>query len=141
MIDHYIKIEELRLDKKLNFNLNISENLDADNTMIPPLLLQPIIENSIWHGIAKSKEDGVISVDIGKLKNCIHIIVRDNGVGRKDHNRVNGSAITSKKSMGMKIIQERLEVLNRSKSGNAEIYWRNLSPGLEVEIILPFQRY
>jgi tetratricopeptide (TPR) repeat protein len=141
LIDHYIKIEELRLDKKLNFNVNISENLDADNTMIPPLLLQPIIENSIWHGIAKSKEDGVISVDIGKLKNCIHIIVRDNGVGRKDHNRVNGSAITSKKSMGMKIIQERLEVLNRSKSGNAEIYWRNLSPGLEVEIILPFQRY
>jgi tetratricopeptide (TPR) repeat protein len=139
LIEHYINIEALRLDKKLHFHVKISDKLDAGNTMIPPLLLQPIVENSIWHGIAQLEGDGIISLDIESQENNIQIIVRDNGAGRKSTNKVNGTSKTSKKSMGMKIIQERLDILNRSKSTNADLRWRDLSPGFEVEMILPIQ--
>jgi LytS/YehU family sensor histidine kinase len=139
LIEHYINIEALRLDKKLHFQVNISDRLDTGNTMIPPLLLQPIIENSIWHGVAQIEEDGFISLDIDKHESNIHIIVRDNGTGRINNTELNGNSKTSKKSMGMKIIQERLDILNRSKSVHADFCWRNLNPGFEVEMILPAQ--
>ena len=140
LIEHYINIEALRLDKKVHFQVNISDRLDTDNTMIPPLLLQPIVENCIWHGIAQIEEDGIISLDLDKQQNNIHIIVRDNGKGRiNNSNKMNGNSNISKKSMGMKIIQERLDILNRSKSIHADFCWRDLNPGFEVEMILPVQ--
>lgn len=139
LIEHYINIEALRLGKKLHFQVNISEKLDADHTMIPPLLLQPIIENSIWHGIAHIEGDGVISLGIDSMDDTILITVSDNGKGRMNHNEETANLKSAKKSMGMKIIQERLDILNRSKSVQADFCYRDLNPGFEVEMKLPVQ--
>jgi two-component sensor histidine kinase len=82
IVINYLELEKLRFKEKLNYAINIDEKVDLTDIMIPPLLIQPLVENSIKHGILPSKStDSFISIDIYEQDNATIIAVKDNGIG------------------------------------------------------------
>lgn len=132
----YIEIESLRLKNKLSYKIKIADTIDIDNTLIPPLILQPFIENSIWHGISKKENDGTILIEISSTHQNLICAVEDNGAGR------NGSIKNpdkNNKSMGIKITNQRLDIINQIKNIKGTLNFIDKKQGLRVEISLPLE--
>ena len=136
----YMELEALRLRNKFSFEISVDDEIDKDTTLIPPLILQPFVENSIWHGIAKKEGGGHIKVVIEKNSEMILCSVTDNGVGRRLNlvQEQDGSS-QQRKSFGMKITQARIDLLNKIKKANASLQVTDLDQGLRIDIMLPYQ--
>src|SRR6185436_391332 len=109
--------------------------IDPDNTLIPPMLLQPIVENSIWHGLAPKDQPGKIIIRIRKQNETIQCEVEDDGIGRKILPSVNKES--KSESFGLKIIAERLAIISQIKKIKTHLTFRDLngsenSSGLNV---------
>lgn len=116
----YMDLEALRLNLGFDYEIIIDTNIDPENTLIPPLILQPFVENSIKHGLSPLESKGRIMITIRRIGNELECIVEDNGVGRISKKRVSDSSVTDKQeSLGMKITGERIKLYNRMKSANA----------------------
>ncbi len=78
-----MELEQLRFDNKFDFEIKVDETIDLEYTFIPPMLIQPFIENAIIHGLANKQSDGKILVELQKNGELMHCIVEDNGIGRE----------------------------------------------------------
>lgn len=132
-LEIYMQLESLRLKNKFSYEIKVADNVDIENTLVPPLMLQPFVENSIWHGIAGKPGKGKILIDIKQEEDIISCVVEDNGIGRAKAGIENKNS----KSFGMKITQSRIELLNKLKSAHASIHLSDLSEGMRVEMKLP----
>ncbi|MDT0690821.1 tetratricopeptide repeat protein [Salegentibacter sp. F188] len=116
---YYLTLEENRFEKDFTYKFIGDDSPEVDKVLIPPLLLQPFIENAIWHGLLPSKkEQKSLLIEIIPEGNSIKINIDDNGVGRNKANTK--PAKKAHKSMGTQIIQERIELYNKSYSGNIQ---------------------
>ena len=137
-LELYVQLEAKRLNHTFTYSISIDEDIDQANTLVPPLLLQPFVENSIWHGLA-NKKDGKIMISITSENGMLNCVVEDNGVGRQQAAKTGEDTNTQKKSLGMKITRERIDVINQSKNANASITLHDLAEGLRAELRLPLQ--
>jgi tetratricopeptide (TPR) repeat protein len=135
-LELYMQLESLRLNNKFSYEIRVDDDIDQQNTLIPPLILQPFVENSIWHGISKKEGEGKIWIHIQKKGDMINCIVRDNGVGIHE-NADRALSANEKKSLGMKITRSRIDVLNRLKKSNAAVTMVSLEEGTKVEVTFP----
>lgn len=115
LIRKYVQLEENRFDQNFIFTIRYigleSEGMGA--IFIPPMLLQPFVENAIWHGLLSSKrEKKILDVRITKVKDDILIVIEDNGVGRKNPRL--GPTVDLHKSMGTRITQDRINLFNKN---------------------------
>lgn len=109
---YYLALEENRFDKDFRYELKGDDVPEIEEILIPPMLLQPFIENAIWHGLLPSrKEKKMLILEVKVAQGNVEISINDNGVGRK---HVQAPTNSSHKSMGMRIIQERIELYNKS---------------------------
>lgn len=108
----YVQLEQLRLDHSFRYEENVNAAVDLNQVAVPPLLIQPFVENAIWHGLANVKSAGYLEVAISTEVNNILILVKNSGSGFK--NTDTHSVMVKKVSLGLALIQERLDVLNRS---------------------------
>lgn len=141
----YAELEQLRFDQKFNFEINIQEEVKADDVLVPSLLIQPYLENAIWHGIMNLNDSrkGEISINIKSFHDIIEIVIHDNGVGRSSAKLMNQKTHRSK---GISINEKRIEAINYLlKSQNAtieivDLYNQNNQPlGTKVIIKLPLK--
>jgi hypothetical protein len=109
----YVEIEKIRFKDKLHVEFN-NEVADC-NLLLPPMLIQPIIENALKHGILNGKKKGLIKVDFSQNKNSLIVTVEDNGVGREYTKKLNKREHTNK---GIEIINQRLHLLNNRYSND-----------------------
>jgi LytS/YehU family sensor histidine kinase len=137
-LELYIELEQLRMQGAFSYEIKIEEGIDPAATMVPPMLLQPFVENSIWHGLAK-KAGGRIIIGVKKENGMIRFAVEDNGVGRKKEEQVNISA--KKESLGIKITGDRIRIINKIKKSNAGLNLVDLDEGFRAEITLPFETW
>jgi len=142
-LQHYVSLENMRFDDLFNYVVEIDNEIDLETTEIPPMLLQTLIENSIKHGIRNLKHKGTIKLKIVKIDNeSYKCIIEDNGVGRIKSAQINKKQNIKKESLGLKIITERLDILNNGKDDNykmevIDLYSENGEPsGTRVEITL-----
>ncbi|MET2986220.1 tetratricopeptide repeat-containing sensor histidine kinase [Aureibaculum conchae] len=126
----YMQLESYRLKDKFSYRFNIDDKIDKENTLIPPLILQPFIENSIWHGIAPLNGDGNIEIGIKEKNNMLICMVDDNGVGRKASN----NRVLPKESKGISITKSRLDIL-----GKGSVDFIDKTKGLTVTLTLPLK--
>lgn len=113
-LTEYLELEQLRTPDHFDFCFNIDKDIDICTTAIPNMMLQPIIENCIRHGIKHLQDrKGMITVNITKKGHCINCVVTDNGVGRKKLSLLN--SLASHKSYGMEIVRKRLTGLANYK--------------------------
>jgi tetratricopeptide (TPR) repeat protein len=136
-LELYMQLEAMRLNKKFVYDISVDESLDRENTLLPPLLLQPFVENSIWHGLANKQGEGKILVQILKENGMILCTVEDNGVGRKMSGQILSDR--TKHSFGIKITKARIDILNQIKHANATVELFDLAEGTRVEVKLPLQ--
>jgi tetratricopeptide (TPR) repeat protein len=135
-LELYMQLEALRLNDKFIYEIKVDEEIDQDATMIPPLILQPFVENSIWHGIAQKKEGGKILIEIKKENEMINCAVEDNGIGRNRLTQHEQNEI-AKKSLGMKITRSRIDILNQPGKTKGAVELLDLAKGMRVEIRFP----
>jgi ligand-binding sensor domain-containing protein len=113
-LELYIELEECILENSFTHRITLPMALLEKTYAIPPLLLQPYAENAILHGLRhKEGKDGLLSIDIQLYENTIHCIIEDNGIGRKQSAIINKANILKKDSIGMRVMQERIDNLNK----------------------------
>jgi sensor histidine kinase YesM len=139
----YLELECLRFGKKIMYEFQYDPDLETELIEIPPLLLQPYIENAIWHGLMLKKEEGHLGIKIEQLEQYLVCTITDDGIGRKKAAELKNTAAATHKSMGMNITANRIALLNQSKQLRSDVQIIDLvledgSPGgTQVIINLP----
>ena len=118
----YIEMESLRFTNKFSYEIIVDDNVSPDTLQVPPLIIQPYVENAIWHGLLHKENGGRLSVYIKKTSdNMLQCVIEDNGIGRSRANELKSKSATQNKSLGMKLTEERIAMLNQYASLNASI--------------------
>ncbi|MBK8228389.1 MAG: histidine kinase [Flavobacteriales bacterium] len=136
----YIELEQVRTNGKFDYSIEVDAAIDQAETMVPPLVMQPFVENAIWHGISRKEGKGHIKLIVRKYPNRLTMSVEDDGVGRgasSTHPAPDGAP--PKSSLGTTITQDRLSLLGKQRGGEAGFRFMDLEPGTRVEVELPIQ--
>jgi tetratricopeptide (TPR) repeat protein len=115
LIKKYVQLEENRFDQNFTFNIKYVNVEPADTAciLIPPMLLQPFVENAIWHGLLPSrKEKKMLEIEIVRDQMDGYLIIKDNGVGRNSNKL--GPTVDLHKSLGTRITQDRIDLFNKT---------------------------
>lgn len=139
MIELYINLEHDRFKDKFDFQLNIDSELDGDSFQIPPMLIQPYIENAIWHGLRYKEEKGLLIVSYSMEENCIKVRVEDNGIGRGKSTQIKTKNQRKTQSTGMFNIESRLKIINSMFNTKISLKVSDLNSdhGTLVEVEIP----
>ncbi len=137
----YLQFEKVRFGDKLEYSITVTPELEADKIYIPSMIIQPFVENAIWHGLIPKTENGHVNINIEKQDSNIIIKVIDNGVGYTTADPVKTNSI--KTSMGSFITKRRLELLEK-QTGKAHFFkilatdpLRETGKGVTVVITIP----
>ena len=144
-IELYISLEALRLENKFTSEIKINSKIDTNNIFIPPIILQPYIENAIWHGIAPAENNGKITISFDINLDYLICTILDNGIGITKSKEIKKQYGKKHKSFGMNINQERIELLNSGNKNKFSVKITDLSEsdnkqGTKVEIKIPYAR-
>lgn len=108
----YIELEHLRLNYRLDYEILVSEDIIPENEHVPPLILQPFVENSIWHGFPQKVGEKKLKINVHAKKDILYCEIIDNGIGRKNSETMKRMRKPSD-SKGVSITKKRLDILNR----------------------------
>lgn len=104
----------MRFKQKVQFMISVSPDIDTQFTTIPPLLIQPYVENAIWHGLMHKPEGGTLRISVQHpTDELLQITITDDGVGRVRALELKSKSANQSKSFGMKMTSERLSLINR----------------------------
>ncbi len=145
-LELYIQLEGMRFKEKLKYKIILSPDVDSSFIEIPPMLIQPYVENAIWHGLMQKEEGGSITIHIDKLpaENVLVIVIKDDGIGREKAALLKSKSSTTHKSFGTKVTDERVALINKIYNTNAKIVIsdrieNNTIAGTIVTIQIPFE--
>ncbi|MBD1395076.1 sensor histidine kinase [Mucilaginibacter glaciei] len=131
----YIKLEAMRFKNKVQYDINVDPAIDQQFTDVPPLLLQPYVENAIWHGLMHKKDGGNIKIDVTlPLEHLLHIEITDNGVGRELAAAYKSKSATRQKSFGLKMTSERIDIINQLYKMEADVRITDLKDAMNKAI-------
>jgi len=122
----YLKMEQLRFDQKFEYKINVENDIDIHNIFIPTMVVQPFVENSVWHGLIQKSSEGSIEIVIRKHNSNLQIDIIDDGIGRQKANEIKSKTATKRKSFGMKITHERMKLLQELEGKGASIQVNDL---------------
>lgn len=116
LLNAYLEIEKLRFGDDFNYLIHVDTELNFDHK-IPAMLLQPIVENAVNHGLFHKIGEGLIKIQFNKKsKNTFEISIEDNGIGRKKAAAIKGHSLNKHLSKSTEILQERIELINESNT-------------------------
>ena len=140
LLELYTKLEHNRFKDKFDYQIKVDENINLEQFSIPPMLLQPYIENAIWHGLRYKKEKGNLLISINKKDNeTVAILIIDDGIGRKKSQEIKTKNQLKQKSKGMSTIKNRIAILNDMYKERISVNVTDISEneeGTKVELIL-----
>jgi len=145
-LELYIQMESLRFKNKFHYSIAVEGGLDTSSIVIPPMLIQPYVENAIWHGLMHKTNgvQGLVKINILKKEDDLLCLIEDNGIGRKMAAELKAHKQSNhKRSMGMQITQDRIEIINKLYNMNASINIYDLNDeqgnakGTKVELTIP----
>jgi len=142
-LSFYMELESLRFENKFNYDIKLDPAIDIHNTDIPTMLIQPYVENAIWHGLMNKSRKGMININLKLEEEALHCIIEDNGIGREKARELKKQNFNEHKSIGMQVTQERLEILNTLQKKETNINITDLKDeegkaiGTKVEIYIP----
>ena len=139
----YIELEQMRFKDKFEFNLDLSPDVNSDEVKVPSMLLQPFLENSIWHGLLPKNEKGKIELSIFREGPDLNILIEDDGIGIEQSLKKKEGKV-SHDSRGMDITKGRIDLIKMNSQSSVNL----IGPqevtnedgevtGTRVRIILP----
>ncbi|MCI4669510.1 MAG: tetratricopeptide repeat protein [Bacteroidia bacterium] len=112
LLQAYVRLESRRFKDKITFDIKIDPEVDTEEIEVPSMLLQPFVENAIWHGLMhKENGEGKIFIEIAEKEDFLECVIEDNGVGREKALEIKGESWIEKSSMAMKVTEARLNLL------------------------------
>lgn len=138
----YLQLEHSRFPDKFDYTFNIEETIDATEFKLPPMLIQPFIENAVWHGLRYTDEKGLLAITIAEQTEDLIISVKDNGIGRKKSGELKTKNQKLQNSTGMQNIGHRIEIMNELYKTTIRVeisdaYPTALNIGTLVKIFIP----
>jgi len=140
----YLELEKIRFDDTLNYYLEIDEGIHAEMINVPPLILQPFVENALKHGLLHKKNDRKLWINFKYKSNNLICKVKDNGVGRKKSSEINSKKERIHKSFAISSIVSRIELVNVTREKDIDLKINDLydnnnnSLGTEIVLTIPF---
>jgi len=108
----YLEMEQLRFDDSFSYSIFTDDNIDAMDTPIPSLMIQPIVENAIWHGLLTSLDDKRLKIGFTQYQNKITCTVEDNGIGYKKAQKLKEVNKPPHQSVGLENLKKRIKIMN-----------------------------
>jgi len=140
LLDLYVKLEHFRFKDKFDYKINIDEHIDVGDFVIPPMLLQPYVENAVWHGLRYKEEKGLLEINFEPLdSDKLLISISDDGIGRKKSKSLKTEHQKKQNSKGMGNIKERISILNTMYKDKVDVVINDLfenEEGTRVQLIL-----
>ena len=122
LLNLYTKLEHFRFQDKFDYSINVNETIDAEAFQIPPMLLQPYIENAVWHGLRYKTEKGHLNISVEpKAKDEIVITITDDGIGRERSKALKTANQKKQNSKGMNNIKKRVAILNEMYKDKVDV--------------------
>ena len=140
----YLELESLRFENKFSYKINTDDLLDITVIKVPPLIIQPYVENAIWHGLMQKKKAGIWKLNSIQKDELLFCKIADDGIGRKKAAELKSKSALSYKSMGMSITADRIAMLQQQDQLGTHIVINDLvladgsAGGTEVIIKIPF---
>ncbi|MFI0428566.1 histidine kinase [Mariniflexile sp. HMF6888] len=123
LLELYTKLEHFRFQDKFDYNITIDENINTSEFVIPPMLLQPYIENAVWHGLRYKKTKGRLDISISQSNpEEIKITITDDGIGRQKSKALKTENQKKQNSKGMGNIQKRVSILNAMYKDKVDVF-------------------
>ncbi|MBX7050537.1 MAG: histidine kinase [Flavobacteriales bacterium] len=138
----YLELERLRSGDRFTYEIHLEENMETSNIAVPMLLLQPLVENAVWHGFESRKQDGKITIVIESKEDQLLMRVTDNGVIAERFERLQLPG--KEKSLGRSLISQQLDALAELEGRETRFESRILTnsshehSGMITEITLPY---
>lgn len=133
-IELYVSIEKMRFDEPLTYDIIIGDLIDLKAYSFPALLLQPFVENAIWHGLLPKKSDRKLLITVASPDVSIcRITIEDNGIGR-EQSRLGNAKRHAEKSHGLTIVDNRIAVYNRENAQQISYKITDLPVGTRAEV-------
>ena len=127
LLELYVKLEHSRFSDKFDYTVKVDKHIDVAAFQIPPMLLQPYIENAIWHGLRYKDEKGFLNIDLKqKDQESIEITIADNGIGRKKSAKLKTQNQKKQRSKGMGNIKKRVEILNDMYKDKVDVFIQDM---------------
>jgi len=114
-LEYYLQLQRLRFENKFNYHIELDPAIHSEIIMVPPMLAQPFIENSIEHGIQNLSSRGKINISFKYSENWIHFTIEDNGIGINTARAAKASQPVKHESFALNITEERLKLLNKGR--------------------------
>jgi tetratricopeptide (TPR) repeat protein len=138
----YLHMEKLRYESRFEFTISIVQPLEAAKLYVPPLILQPLAENALLHGILPSNHTGLLSITAQRDTTALRCIVADNGIGLHRAASLPKRYMTHSSSLGLTVVRERLALLEESTGKKAVLILEDRSDkeaatGTTAEVVLP----
>lgn len=145
-LQRYVSLEHMRFDGRFNQSFTLSPSLNPSEILIPPMILQPFVENAILHGLNHLEKGGKLEVFFDVKDGNLYCRIEDNGVGRKKSAEINKERLKRHQSKGTAITIERVQLMNEAgrdiyKVITTDLYDNMGNPrGTRVEITLPLEK-
>jgi len=140
----YMNIENIRFSNEIDFEIIVDNIINTTNIKIPSLVLQPFLENAVWHGLSSKKDNKKIILHVYRVKeDFVRISIVDNGIGRKEAEKINRDKLLKRKSVGIAITKARLTNFSKSYTNDynidiEDLYDDNQTPtGTKVIVDIP----
>ncbi len=122
LLDLYTKLEHFRFQDKFDYSIDVDETIDVEEFQIPPMLLQPYIENAVWHGLRYKTEKGHLNIAIKpNSKDELSITISDDGIGRERSKALKTANQKKQNSKGMNNIKKRVAILNEMYKDKVDV--------------------
>lgn len=139
----YMEMESLRFNHRFDYRVQVEKDLALDGIEIPPMLIQPYVENAIWHGLMHKEGKGKVELILSKNNGYLQCIIEDNGIGRAKAATLKSKNSTRKKSMGMGITKDRMNLINNLYNTDTNVKIidlvdsEGLGCGTRIELTIP----
>lgn len=139
IIDLYVKLEHYRFRDKFEYTLTVDADLIRETIQIPPMLIQPYVENAVWHGLRYKEGKGKLDIHFKKEPTNLIVLIEDDGIGRHKSQAMKTDNQKRHQSTGLKNIQERLSILNSVYKTNYQVKVEDIFPqsGTRVSVTIP----
>lgn len=118
----YVKLEHSRFTEKFDYRIDVDDDIKIDEFEIPPMLIQPYVENAIWHGLRYKKDKGFLNITVNQPSgSLLTITITDDGIGRKKSTELKTQNQRKQKSKGMGNIKKRIGILNEMYSNKVSV--------------------
>lgn len=138
LLQNYLALEKTRFADKFDYEITVDENLNQQNLQLPGMMVQPFLENAIWHGLRYKTEKGFLKLSFKKENQHLKIIIEDNGIGIEESKKQKTIHQKNREGRGMKNTLERIRLLNDLYKKNIVCSVKDSPNGALVQIIMNF---